>query len=230
MGFPARDLKGVTFRGYRSEDMRICAKLALEAFPPGREDFAISTGGMSMEGYVESSLMWSNYAEVACVDGAVVGFLFGKIDMTWKDRSRIKEIGQELSMLLRWIVRDPLVLARSFGLMWNVWITELKVAENRPSGSDAEIELFIVDSRQRGKGIGTELINRFLIAARQAGSSVVTVYTEDLQSDYQFYEKRGFRRVATFHDDVTSYFANRTSNAIIFALDLRQSAGPAKGP
>lgn len=175
-----------------------------------------------MEGYVESSLLWSNWSAVACVGETVVGFLFGRIESTWKERSHLRNILLELRMLSRWILRDPLTLARSFGLIWNVWITELKVTGHKPR-SDAEIELLIVDSQHRGKGIGRELVGSFLEAARHAGASTVTVYTEDLQSNYQFYEKYGFRRVATFHDDVTSYFANQDSTAIVFALDLRRS-------
>ena len=175
-----------------------------------------------MEGYVESSLMWSNWSEVACIDDSVVGFLFGRIDKTMRDKSHARSVYLETKMLSRWILRNPIELFRSFGLMWNVWITELKLAGHKPP-SDAEIELLIVDSKHRGKGIGRSLVGRFLAAAREAGAGVVTVYTEDLQSDYQFYERYGFTKVATFHDDVTSYFANKDSTAIVFALDLKRA-------
>lgn len=214
----------VTFRRYRPEDLKACARFAQEAFPYGRGDAAQDQAEFTMEGYIESSLLWSNWAEVACVGDTVVGFLFGKIETAWRDRSRVRNTALEFMMLARWVLRDMHMLLRSFGLMWNVWITELKVAAHRPP-SEAEIELLIVDSTQRGRGIGKQLVDRFLEAARQAGAKVVTVYTEDLQSNYQFYERYGFRKVATFRDDVTSYFAGKASTAIIFALDLRQPTG-----
>ncbi|OGS56037.1 MAG: hypothetical protein A3K60_02720 [Euryarchaeota archaeon RBG_19FT_COMBO_56_21] len=196
--------------------------MAKEAFPYGRGTSGKDEGEMTMKGYVESSLLYSTWSEVACIGDAVVGFLFGRIEKTWKGRSRMRTLLVELSMTARFLLRNPLMLARSFGLMWNVWITELKLAEHRPR-SDAEIELLIVDSKNRGEGIGKDLVDRFITAAKEAGAEVVTLYSEDLQSNYQFYEKYGFRRVATFYDDVTSYFANKASTAIIYALDLKQS-------
>ena len=217
----------VSFRRYRPEDLDTCAKLAQEAFPYGRGDPVRNQTEFTMEGYIESSLLWSNWSEVACVSDEVVGFLFGRIETTWKDRSRLKNSAMEVMMFARWILRDASMLLRSLGLMWNVWITELKVAAHRPS-SGAEIELLIVDSHFRGKRIGKELVDRFLAVAGEAGVKVVTVYTEDLQSNYQFYERYGFRKVATFRDDVTSYFAGKPSTAIIFALDLRRPTDAAK--
>ena len=66
------------------------------------------------------------------------------------------------------------------------------------------------------------LIDRFLHTARDVGSTLATVYTDDKMSNWQFYEKYGFRRVRTFHDDVTTYFCNVDSTGIIYVLDLKR--------
>jgi len=87
--------------------------------------------------------------------------------------------------------------------------------------SDASIEMFMVDPKHRGKGIGTELIERFLKAARDAGSSLVTVYTDDRMSSWQFYERHGFKKIDTFRDDVSSLWSGGESHGIIFVLDLK---------
>jgi ribosomal protein S18 acetylase RimI-like enzyme len=105
-------------------------------------------------------------------------------------------------------------------------LTELKLKVNMPR-SDAEIRLFIVDSKHRGKGIGGMLIDRFLHTARDAGSTLATVYTDDKTSNWQFYEKYGFRRVGTFHDNVTSYFCNVDSTGMIYVLDLKKAQATA---
>ena len=222
---PSNIHREVTFRGYLPSDLAACARLAKEAFPYGRGSERADSSKWAMEGYVESSLLYSTWSEVACIGDEVVGFLFGRIEKTWKGRNRLRPLFTELAMTAKFLLRDPLMLLRSLGLMWNVWITEAKLAEHRPK-SDAEIELLIVDSQHRGRGIGKQLVDRFLGAAVNAGARVATLYTEDLQSSYQFYERYGFRRVATFYDDMTSYFANEPSMAIIYALDLKRSEGP----
>jgi len=58
------------------------------------------------------------------------------------------------------------------------------------------------------------------------GSSVITVYTDDKTSNWQFYERYGFKKVATFYDNVSSYYADVDSNGIVYALDLRESKKP----
>jgi len=79
-----------------------------------------------------------------------------------------------------------------------------------------------VDSRHRGKGIGSALLERFLSAAKEMGSTRVTVYTDDLMSDWRFYERRGFKRITTFYDNITSCYSGTPSLGIIYAMDLEQ--------
>lgn len=103
--------------------------------------------------------------------------------------------------------------------LWSIAVTEVKIRLKKPP-SDASIEMFIVGSKHRGKGIGSALIDRFLEAAIQAGSRLVTVYTDDRQSDWQFYERRGFKRVASFYDNVTSHYSGSQAHGLIYALEL----------
>jgi GNAT superfamily N-acetyltransferase len=80
--------------------------------------------------------------------------------------------------------------------------------------------MFIVDSKHRGRGIGGELIERFLKAARDSGARLVTVYTDDRMSNWQFYERKGFKRIGTFYDNITSHYSGAHARGIIYALDL----------
>jgi hypothetical protein len=41
-------------------------------------------------------------------------------------------------------------------------------------------------------------------------------------SDWRFYERRGFKRVRTFHDNITSRYSGSDANGIIFTLDLQR--------
>jgi len=173
-----------------------------------------------MEGYIESSLMNANWTEIAYDSQGVVGFLFGRIDKYRGEAAVPGSLFGELPMLAKYIVGKYRKTPGILELFWTLLLTELKLKINMPR-SDAEIGLFIVDSKHRGKGIGGMLIDRFLHTARDVGSTLTTVCTDDKTSNWQFYEKYGFRRVGTFHDDVTSFFCNVDSTGMIYVLDLR---------
>jgi ribosomal protein S18 acetylase RimI-like enzyme len=105
-------------------------------------------------------------------------------------------------------------------MVWGIVLTELKLMVKMPR-SDASIEMFIVNSKHRGRGIGTELVDRFLRAAKEARSTLVTVYSDDRMSNWQFYERYGFEKIGTFHDNITSFYSGGDARGIILALDLR---------
>jgi len=172
-----------------------------------------------MEGYMEYSLEASNWTVIAYTPKEVIGFLFGRIDKSLDKgvpkRSVLGEVPSFLRSIIDYEHRNPRLLAFVLSLA----LTEFKLKLNTPR-SDAAIEMFIVDSRFRGMGIGSQLLDRFMTAAKDAGSSLVTVYTDDLMSDWQFYERRGFRVVATFRDNITSHYSGSKARGIVFAKDL----------
>lgn len=220
------DRQGISFRRYAPEDLQTCTKLAEEAWPPGPDLATKDAVSWGMEGYIESSLMNANWTEIAYDSQGVVGFLFGRID---KYRGEVAVPGSlfgELPTLAKYVVgkyrKTPGILV----LFWTLLLTELKLKVNMPR-SDSEIRLFIVDSKHRGKGIGGMLIDRFLHTARDVGSTLAAVYTDDKMSNWQFYEKYGFRRGGTFHDNVTSFFCNVDSIGMIYILDLKKAQATA---
>jgi len=218
--------QSISFRRYTPEDLMACTRLAEEAWPPGPGLANKNAGTWGMEGYIESSLMNANWTEIAYDSQGVVGFLFGRIN---KYRGEVAVPGSlfgELPTLAKHVVgkyrKTPGILV----LFWTLLLTELKLKVSMPR-SDAEILLFIVDSKHRGKGIGGMLIDRFLHTARDVDSTLATVYTDDKTSNWQFYEKHGFMRVGTFHDNVTSYFCNVDSTGMIYVLDLKRAQATA---
>jgi len=218
--------QSISFRRYAPEDLRACTRLAEEAWPPGPDLATKDVISWGMEGYIVSSLMNANWTEIAYDSQSVVGFLFGRIDKYRGDAAIPGSMFGELPTLAKHVVGRHRKTPGILGLFYTLMLTELKLKVNMPR-SDSEIRLFIVDSKHRGKGIGGMLIDRFLRAARDAGSSIATVYTDDKMSNWQFYEKYGFRRVGTFHDNVTSYFCNVDSTGIIYVLDLKKARATA---
>lgn len=220
--------KKVSFRRYALGDIPACARLAREAWPAGP---TLGSGDLElagMEGYMQHSLDSSNWADIACTDEGVVGFLFGRIDGYLGAAAPRRSPLGEVPSLMRSVLGHDRAGPRLLSFVWSLALTEFKLKLNMPK-SDASVEMFIVGSPIRGMGVGSELLDRFLSAAREAGSSLVTVYTDDKVSDWQFYEKRGFRRVGTFHDNITSHYSGVDARGIIFALDLQPVSGALSG-
>lgn len=214
-------IAGIHFRDYRDDDGPALARLAREAWPARPGVRSSEEELSSMRGYVEYTLGASNWAQVACTPEGVVGFLFGRIDGFSGRPMPGRSFLGEIPATIRWFLGRGKRVPWHLSFMWGIVLTELKLALRTPD-SDASIEMFIVDSRHRGKGIGGQLMDRFLHEATAAGASLVTVYTDDRQSDWRYYERRGFRRTATFHDNITSRYSGLDAKGIIYALDLRR--------
>lgn len=213
----------VSFREYSPGDIAACALLAREAWPAGPAASSKEIELAGMEGYMQYSLDSSNWADIAYTDDGVVGFLFGRINgLRGRPAPERSPLG-EVPSLVRSILGHDKARPRLLAFVWSLALTEFKLKLNMPR-SDASVEMFIVSEGLRGRGVGSELLDRFLTAARQAGSALVTVYTDDKVSDWRFYERRGFRRVGTFKDNITTHYSGVAARGIIFALDLNPDA------
>ncbi len=109
--------------------------------------------------------------------------------------------------------RDTAILLK---FLWNLELTEMKVRLNMPR-TEASIEMFIVGREHRRKGLGTKLMDRFIGKAISVGSGTVTVYTDDTLSNWQFYERRGFKQIGSFYDNITSYYSKRPCRGVVYS-------------
>jgi ribosomal protein S18 acetylase RimI-like enzyme len=206
------------FREYQEVDMDECTRLAWEAWAADFAEPSEVVDPRAMEGYVRSFLVRSNWKVVVSDSQGVIGLLFGRIGGL-KDKGAGGSVATELGMIPQFLfgVDHPRL---SPIVMLHFVLTEFKVLVNVPC-SDAEINLIIVDRRHRGKGLGKELMDRFISAAKEAGCRLATLYTDDQMSNWKFYEIYGFRRVGTFHDSLASYFAEKKATGIVYVKDLK---------
>jgi ribosomal protein S18 acetylase RimI-like enzyme len=206
------------FREFQAGDIDACSRLAWDAWAADSVEPEAEVDPLVMEGYVRSFLVRSNWNFVLQDSQGVIGFLFGRIGGR-RAKGRSGFMTNELAMIPHFLFGvdnqrvSPVVLIYFF-------LTEFKVLVNVPR-SDAEINLIIVDRKHRGKGLGKMFVDKFITAAKEAGCKLVTLYTDDQMSNWKFYEIYGFRRVGTFHDSLTSYFAERKATGIVYALDLK---------
>jgi len=206
------------FRQFRADDMDACSRLAWGAWVADSDKSDEFTDPLVMEGYVRTFVVRSNWTEVAYDSSGVIGLLFGRIGRL-RDKAGSQSVASMMGMIPQFLFgthgqrTSPIVL-------WHFFMTELKVLVNVPR-SDAEVNLIIVGSEHQGKGLGKKLMDRLVGAARAAGCRTVTLYTDDQASNWRFYEVIGFRKVATFHDGLTSHFVERDANGIVYVLDIK---------
>lgn len=209
----------VKFRNYVPEDLPACVSLAREAWPlpPG-----IATGvrtGEMIGVWIGSTVESSTWAEVAEDEHGIVGLLFGEI----KGQRPLKEerggLGIEMGITLRGLMGRYGNVLRALRFMASFMMTELKLRLNDPH-TDAEISMLIVGEAHRGRGVGKQLVDRFIDGAKKLGAKSVSLYTDDQTSNWKFYEIYGFKRVAKFYDNGSSRYAGRHANALIYRLDI----------
>ena len=207
-----RNPRDLTFRRCSSEDLETCCKLAEDAWPMVRP--------RETQLFVESCLLWSDWAELAYESQEVVGVLICKIvKKDWLGRAvgTASRLFAYFMLLVRFILRGP---PQELRFLWNFLLTDGKVARNQPR-ADAEIQTVIVHSSHRGEGIARALVDRFIIAARQeAQIRTMRVYTTPPLSDWRFYERYGFKRMGMFHDNHASYLTSRDLNGFFYLLTL----------
>jgi len=95
-------------------------------------------------------------------------------------------------------------IKRSDYLKENIWIAEIN---GEPKGSicitkfdesTAQIRLFIVDPKQRGTGIGKQLIEKSIDFCKLVNYKTITLWTNsDLKAARSLYENYGFKLMET---------------------------------
>lgn len=204
--------EALTFREYRKSDLERCVEITAEAWPelkPGGLDRA------TMEWYG-----WpATWKQVACVSDVPVGLLFGKmfgeIGPLGRLRASLSHAAVYVKMLFGLYGKTPNRLKSLRGGVAG----DKDIAKNTPD-ADGEITYFVIDSAYRGRGIGKELLGRFVEHAKSRGASRISVYTTDPGSDWRFYETRGFTRYSTFRDGFMSVIRNEDVKAMFYVLEI----------
>ena len=209
----------VQFRDFKLLDLKTCARISADAWPETANVAGSGDTVRTMTLYVEFYYYSATWLDVACVNGQVVGLLFGRIDresgMSGKIRSRLGHAKVYLKLLTGryWKSADRFTLIRS------AMSDDRNIVENSPD-ADGEVMLFVVDGKFQGRGIGRALMDRFLQRARKAESKRITVSTNDIGCNWGFYDKYGFKLQGSFRDSFTSFVRKQEIKNLIFSIDL----------
>jgi ribosomal protein S18 acetylase RimI-like enzyme len=206
----------VTFRPFQIDDISECSRLVAEAWPV-MAALAPEDDVRIVRSYVELSLVASTWLEVACAGEMVVGFLFGSINADDNMMNELNAVMSSLLVCVKVLMGRYGRLSRPLTLLRKYFAAERKVERSSPT-SDAEVELFVVGSAYRGRGIGKALMDRFVEIAAVKKAKVITVYTDAL-SNWEFYERYGFGRCCTFEDDFNSCFERDEVEGFVYSME-----------
>jgi GNAT superfamily N-acetyltransferase len=206
-------IEGLTFRNYEKKDFQRCVEITANAWPE-------LTGGRAaadLEGY-----LWpSTWRLLACMDNIPVGLLFGTI---YRDLGALRKLKVPLmhatvnaKVLLGLYGKIPDRLRWIFGGI----ATEKEIKRGRAE-ADGKIDFFVIDPAYHGKGIGKDLLQRFVEHAISRGASRLSVDSLEFES-WGFYAKHGFIKLdATFRDILHSRIRNEDVRGYQFVMDLKK--------
>ena len=145
------------------------------------------------------------YYQLAQKDASAIGFCVTYENGTplgWVTGSpKPDQLNNRLREPLTWFILQMLRLL--FTRPWVLWQLASSVfsSSGQSDMKDDAIELTYigVSEKQKGTGVGTKLINRFITASREAGyHSVILSVEVDNQPAVALYKKTGFEIIRTF--------------------------------
>lgn len=202
------------FRTFTSNDCERCSELAAVVWPVVLSVTDDINARSFMKGYVELNEVLSNYTEVCCEQGKIAGFLFGCVGRLPKDnerRRRLRNIAWNyLSGKSGCRRRVRLILANVYSMAKTAFLC---------SRFDGEVLLFVVGPEYQGHGIGRALLNRFMEYSRSKGAGSICL-TTDLESNWKFYERYGFKKYREYTDNGLSVFIRKRIRSFIYYYSL----------
>lgn len=138
------------------------------------------------------SLGSQDYAEVACIDGEVVGFITAKFNRSLPTPSRVKHwiLTALYGLGIAWRSEEGRRLLKDQKQMIKAY---KKLSKGTKRKFDVEVELFVVDVNTQGKGIGKGLFTRFIEVAKARKAQSFSLFT-DTECNFGFYDAQGMKR------------------------------------
>lgn len=175
-----------TVRPYKEEDAAACGDCFYEGFFSSSVD---QNDKILLRDYAQILIEKCNFTYVAeTEDHQVVGFICGKYDKRFsKALAAQYETKKHYG---RWCK-----MSAPFQKQFDAFFRQLQERDKETVGK-CDLELVALSSRRNyRKGLGTALVTQFLNRAKADGADRVRLFTNTLAS-WEFYEKRGFKKVA----------------------------------
>lgn len=186
-----------TVRAYTEDDASACGDCFYEGFFDCPED---DNDRRLLRDYAQVLIEKCDFAYVAeAGDGQVVGFVCGRYGKGFRKERKVRpDTGRHYGLWCRMFIRfytKGYGTSPAFQGELDAFLRQLRERDAETFGG-CDLELVALSSRRdyRG-GLGTALVARFLERAESDGAKSIRLFTNTLAS-WQFYEKRGFTKVA----------------------------------
>ena len=209
----------MSFRNYGFEDRERCAQISASAWPE-IFSFAGEEGEANLMRFmVEFYSATATWQEVACISDKVIGVLFGKVNLDLPRFGRIRTFLTDSHVYLKLLLGHFGKIPKRMKIMRLAISDDKNIRANSPR-ADGEVTFLVVDEAFRGRGIGRQLMDRFVGYARSKNAKKITVNTTDPVCNLEFYKQYGFRRYSAFRDGLSSYALKSEVKILILELNL----------
>lgn len=192
-------IDNVKLREFRQEDIGEMVNVLAQTWDFG--DFADEKGLRAcQQSYLFKNAHDATEVIVAECDGVLLGYLFGRIP-----RRALHSLNEFFKKSYANALKDWEVFAtpeerQKFedDWMWvQKWYAEQYLALGVTAQRASHVDLFMVSSSARGLGVGTKIFREFQGRHLKYNAGQNVLLQTDTWCGWRFYEKQGFRRLAT---------------------------------
>lgn len=141
--------------------------------------------------YLRGCLKRSTFTRVAVNEGKVVGVILASSEKSAPRFAIIRSLSQLYAAMLLFSTKTGRKIGKVFGGFEKV---DSELLENSKQSFDGEICLFAVSEECRGAGVGKCLYSAAIDYLKSENAKSYYLFT-DTMCTYQFYEKRGMKRI-----------------------------------
>lgn len=213
----ATPLRAITIRPAKPSDLSAVARVHVSAF---RGFFLTELGPRFLRAYYATILGYARgILLVAVIEGHVIGFVAGFVDPVQFYRRMAKRKRQFLLPVAWGVLRNPRLLCRVAGGSRRVMRAHLP--QDWPGEVACELSSIAVDPSVSSRGVGQQLVARFLQCASEQDAKGVFLTTDAVGNDHVngFYVRCGFRLQRLLHAD-----GDRPMNQYVLELSKSEAA------
>ncbi len=217
-------MMNIKFTEYKKKYLASCGKLVRESWDFESEYSDLKDPSIIYQHYILDCVNYSRHKELVIDENDnVLGILFAGLEKeTFLNRLKNNLFDKYLSAKWQYhLLKGDLGDKKIAQKIANADITDQIVEAQYSKIYDGEINLFILSSTLRGKGIGFKLMNRCVDFYKNYNLNKIWLWTE-LSCTYSFYEKYGFIKDIDFHSPGLIYKENPKGVGMVYTLNIAQ--------
>lgn len=218
-------VNNLRFEKYNNRYFESCVQLIKSTWNFHLDFINIPSNTVVYEYYLKTCLNWNDHLDIIVdEDNNIKGVLFGSKE----DISVIRELCfvRNDKQINKW--KNQQLKQGAFGaqekarrLLANFALND-KLAEQDADLFDSEINLFIVSPELKGKGLGRQLMDRYIAFCKKNDIETAFLWT-DLDCNYSFYLNYGFKLHNTFQSSKQFHENEKIEDGMVFYINVKKT-------